>query len=309
MQAQLDRYRRKLHSRMPLLGPWIRRKAARNLINIGSPAAVQILTKRVAGEIDNDLRDLIVRSLEGQNNAGCIDEVCAVWELTRHPLLAQVITGHGWVASKTQSLLVLTALLVKKSDLLSIGGAWVVEPLLQATKDSDPLLAASALQTLKHLQSEESREAVCRRVMEDGDPTAREAALEAGYAPADPYWRLLYHFFIGSAEALGEGPASGEAFAKAYEMAPEKMRRRSAEVARNGKRLTWVDAVVGGTAQGRLGTMQAWEWEAVLDLLQKNYQADRLWQLGGAAPLPWGVEIVRIMRGWAWNPADERERS
>jgi hypothetical protein len=308
MQAQLETYVRRLYSRFPLLGRWIRRRAAQKLTAIGSPDAVQILTKRLTAPIDDDLRDTILQALRGQIDPRCIAAVCAVWEETRHPLLAKVLKERGWVADSPESLRVLSALLVSKSDLLTTTGAGVVEPLLKASNDADPSIATAAQQTLRKLQLEESRDALCRVVMEGDNAFAREAALAAGYTPADPLERVLYHFLVENWTKFEEESSSDQAFVKAYERAADGLRRRAAQIARQANKLAWVDAVVGGREKRRLGSMDAWEWEAVIDLLEKTYQADRLWDLAHNGPAPWAFKIVRAMQRWAWSPPAQPER-
>jgi hypothetical protein len=55
MNAQeLAKYRRWLHSRVPLLGGWLRRRAIKSLLRDGSPAAAAVLSEEMASGRLND---------------------------------------------------------------------------------------------------------------------------------------------------------------------------------------------------------------------------------------------------------------
>lgn len=153
-----------------------------DVVTEGRAEVVKPLLK-ACKDSDVEIAQKASRCIAKLKNAEAIDVVCAKWAAKREEWLTQVVEQGRYVAQKPVAVRVLSALKMGQLETIFEGGAEVVEPLLQACEDRDPNIAERARLTLRQLQKAEAREALCRLVIEHDLPTAREAALDARYAP------------------------------------------------------------------------------------------------------------------------------
>ena len=99
-------------------------------------------------------------------NQAAVDEFCRLWSETRSPLLETALVQAGYKARSPARVRLLVAL---KTARLSI--AEKVTPqglpfLLEATLDADETIRQNANHALTNLKDEETRDALCGRVIE-----------------------------------------------------------------------------------------------------------------------------------------------
>ena len=135
--AKLKQLEERLYSRIPLVGGSLRQPAAQVLARNSSPDAVRVLAKAITRSDDRQVLAIALDALRSVRNQQCIDEVCAVWAITRHNDLANLLIKKGWVASAPVEIKVLSALKAEKLEFVTEGGAEIVEPLLKAFSDAD----------------------------------------------------------------------------------------------------------------------------------------------------------------------------
>ena len=99
---QLERLRRRLYSRAPVLGAVIRRSAARKLADAPALNSVRILAQAVVDNPDSHVRSIGQQYLEKLTRQSHVDAVVLTWMDTRHPALENVILERGWVAAKPE---------------------------------------------------------------------------------------------------------------------------------------------------------------------------------------------------------------
>jgi HEAT repeat protein len=63
--AELRRWQSRLHNRLPLVGGWLRRRAAQVLARAGSPAALRLLAEALASLRDPGARQVALAALAG----------------------------------------------------------------------------------------------------------------------------------------------------------------------------------------------------------------------------------------------------
>src|SRR5262249_47654848 len=119
---------KRLYTRVPLIGTWLRRRAAKALAQDRSPEAVQALAEAVTRSDDARVCAIALETLRHLDAQPAIDAVCAVWTATRHAVLADVLTARTWVASAPLDIRVLTALKVQRRELTTPLGPEVVAP-------------------------------------------------------------------------------------------------------------------------------------------------------------------------------------
>lgn len=204
----LRKYGMWLRDETPLIGGWVRHRAIAALMKDGSPEAVHELVKAVNLSNGGKAQDEMLAALQLLTDQRGIDVVCEVWTSTRHAELAQLMMKHGWVASGPMELRVLSALKAGRLEIVAEGGTEVVEPLLQACKDSDVWIAQQARQCLAKLKNAEAINVVCARWVARREEWLTQAVEQGHYVAQKPVAvRVLSALKTGQLEAVSEGEA------------------------------------------------------------------------------------------------------
>jgi HEAT repeat protein len=301
------RLRRQLYSRMPLIGGWLRRRAARALERDGSPGAVWTLAEALARSDDERVRAIALDSIHNIDTEPQIDALCAAWAETRHPDLTALLTERGWVASAPEDVRVLSALKTKQLELLT-GSASVMEPLAQACEDADREIAGRARLALRQLE-EKAKEALCRLLIEHYYPIAQEIALAAGYVPRDEYQRALFFFVTEQWERYEALDFDRRLLRTAYDTADAALRQRVMEKLRKAGRTDFLVVVAGGDYRSRAAEMTPREADFLVQMLAANGEWAKLWPLVFDLPLIWSMRAVKILAQNGWKPGAEDERA
>ena len=305
---RLQRLNQQLGSRAPLLGRWLRRRAAQALAADGTPEAVRALAEALAGTGDERVRDIARQALEQITGQEHVDAACDVWAHRRHAELAALLSRHRWIASAPPQVRVLTALYAGQPDVVSKGGARVVRPLLEASADPDPSIAQRAAWCLPRLTRQSAREALCQVVIEEEHALAREAAIQGAYCPRDERQRALLYVLTAQWEPYDGLDFDQRLLRAAYQSAGPTLRGRIRERLRAAGRADLLGVVVGrDLAMAALLTPE--EAEFVVEMYTGNREWGKLWRLVFELPLSWGVRLVRSLGAKGWEPEAGDERA
>lgn len=304
----LQRLNRQLYSRAPLLGRWLRRRAAQALAADGTPEAVRALAEALSGNDDERVRDIAGQALEQLAGQEHVDAVCDVWAHRRHSALAALLSRHRWIASAPPQLRVLTALYVDQPDVVSSGGAQVVRPLLEASADPDSSIAQRAAWCLPRLTRQAAREALCRVVIEEEHAPAREAAIQGAYCPRDERQRALLYVLTEQWGPYERLDFDQRLLRAAYQAADPTLRGRIRERLRAAGRADLLGVVVGWDL-ARASVLTPEEAEFVVEMYTGSREWGKLWRLVFELPLSWGVRLVRSLGSNGWEPEAGDERS
>src|SRR5437868_6253465 len=88
---------RRLYSRLPLVGGWLRLRAVDKLARDDSPEAVRLLAEAVARSDDRRVCIEALEVLQEVERPRCVEAVCEVWTQTRNAYLEELLTVRGWV--------------------------------------------------------------------------------------------------------------------------------------------------------------------------------------------------------------------
>jgi hypothetical protein len=238
-----------------------------------------------------------------------IQIVCIRWAETRSPHLEVALLAGLWVALEPLGAYVLTALKTRQGDRLRELGPEGVEFLLRACTDPDPVIAAEARLTLRHLRSTDAQEAVCRLFLERDDPQARAAALEGGYLPHEEHQRALFLFLTEQWDRYQALDFDSRLLFAVHEAASADLRTRILEKLRTAGRTDFLTVLAGRDYRSRAGRMTAAEADVLVQMLASNREWDKLWSLLFELPLRSSVAIVRILARQDWQPQREDERA
>jgi len=299
---------RRLYNRLPLIGGLVRRRAARALAKERSVEATHILAEAVVRSDDPKVKLIALEALSRLDARPRIDAAVRVWVATRHPELAALLLEQGWIAQVPVHARVLSALKQGRLEVVTRGGAEVVEPLLLACQDADPGISGPARQALRQLEQPEAQDALCRAIIQQDVPAARQAALEAGFVPRDTVQRALYFFMTEQWTAYQALDFDQSLLRAAYEAAGPELRRRIMEKLRAAGRTDYLTVVAGRDYRARAGVMTTSETEFLVRMLADNREWSRLWALVTEVPLLWSARIVRMLVESRWQPDNQDER-
>jgi HEAT repeat protein len=306
--TRLEKYRRRLYSRIPLLGGWLRRRAARALAEDSSPAAVEALAWAVVRSRDEQVRGIALETLHRIANPAAVDAFCFVWAATHNPTLTALLLQYRWVAQAPVEVRVLSALQTQQPNLLTELGPEEVEPLIQACDHRDAVIAQQAALALRQLRQVETQEAVCQHVILTGHPAASAAALERNYLPRDDHQRALFLFLTEQWQRYEVLDFDHTLLQTAYEVADPALRRRLTEKLRAAGRTAYLTVLAGRDYRSRAALLSPDEADSLVHALAANREWDKLWVLVFELGLRWSTEIVRTLARNGWQPPKEDER-
>jgi len=276
--------------------------------NQADPSLAARLLAQTLGALPPELQQGLIAALGGIPPAGqTLDALWACWAETRQPALAALLSELARPAAQPTRLAVLSALFLGQTSGLPQNAA-LVEALLAACTDPDNRIAAAAAHLLQHLSAPAAQEEVCRWVMEHDDPQARQAALAAGYAPHSAPERALFFLLSGQWQRYETLDFDTRLLETVYAAGSESLRQQIASLARQRGWGGFVQAVSSGRARRRLGSLDEFEWEAVLVILGRERRWADLWKLSQSAPPAWSARLLRSLQEAGWLPADPDER-
>ncbi len=136
-----------------------------------------------------------------------LDILCVHWARTRGEFLGEVIRQAGYLAHNPLDVRVLTALKLNQPDQIDTTSVEIVGPLLQASRDADGGIAASADYLLRHALSGAALTEFCLRWSRTRDAFLEAILLESLLLPRQPPpLRLLCALKLGNLEIAQKCP-------------------------------------------------------------------------------------------------------
>jgi HEAT repeat protein len=250
-----------------------------------------------------------INRLKNQKTCQAIaDELCSQWFETRSPVLEEVMVSQRLVAQQPLNLRILSALKTKQPHLLAQTGAEIIAPLLRACDDADGTIAKQARLALQHLKNPESREAVCRLVIEQDIAIAREAAIAGKYTPRDERLRALFFFLTDQWEPYENFDFDYSLLRSIYDSSDAALRQRITEKLRAAGRTDFLTVVVGSDFRARAAMMTPDETRFLVQMFEDNREWAKLWALLFELPFAWGARIIAILARSGWTPDKDDEQ-
>jgi hypothetical protein len=242
-------------------------------------------------------------------NKSLLEALGAKWAEGRNPFLEEVVRRKNYLPKKPLETRVLVALKLGQWEQIAGGQTSVVEPLVKASQDRDSQIAGDARQALGQLQKAETRQELCRLVIEQDLPGVEEIVLQAGYLPAETPQRALFFFVTGQWERYESLDFDGRILRAAYETANPALRRRLAEKVRQAGRVAYLSAITGSDYRARAAQMTAEEAQMLVQILAANRDWPKLWPLVFELYPVWAIQAVRLLTEANWQPEREDEQA
>ena len=269
----------------------------------GGAAAVEPLIQAM---LDSDLEIVSnARNFAAQlTNPKAIDLICRRWTETRDPVLGNIISKAKYVAAQPFKVRLLSSL---KSGQLEccLQGVQFVEPLVRACDDKDKDVSENAKKALRQFVLPEMKEALCRIILERDVPHARQAALEAHYAPKDPAQKALFLLLTEQYESYEILDFDQGYLRSACQFGDRRLRSRVVEKARRAGRPEWIQAVTGSRQDRNLAEMSDEEWDTAYMVLGESGRWEEIYQLTLLAPPDWSVRLLSLLERANWKPREQ----
>ncbi|OPX76234.1 MAG: WD domain, G-beta repeat [Methanoregulaceae archaeon PtaB.Bin152] len=184
------------------------------------------------------------------------------------------------------------------------GDRRAVHALCRALAESPyPEVRRLARECLTSLVSHEAIDALCDRVIVDGDPCLTRIALEQGYRPRSREKQALFYFLSGQAEAWQElDPLeSHPLLTEALTGALPHVRARALAAARERGMVGLCCALA---RRPEAGGWSPEDWGAHLEGCRRESQWDEIYALLFLAPIERVVEAVQVLRLSGWKPPE-----
>ena len=307
----LDILKKRLHSRIPFVGIWLRRRTARTLAAMlqeeQNSDLVFLMAEALTGVRDKGLRKIIGDAFKALDSQACIDTVLSVWKDSRHRSLMALLLENHWIAADPLRLRALSALKNNAIDLLQQEPPESIEFIAEACNDSDKDIARNAVQFLEQLQRGSHKDALCRAICEHDFPTAFDISLRSGYLPGDPAQRAQYLFMTEQWDAYEALDFDYSLLRTAHRLASANLRRRMAEKLRSTGRTEFLTVMAGADYYSRAGDMSETEIEVMVHMLSEQKEWGRLWKVTSELPFVWALRIVRSLKDADWQPGKTDE--
>jgi hypothetical protein len=299
-REELERWRRALRFRFPLLGRFIRSGAMAELEGRrDDPDVVPILVEAL-GVADPKVMNRAGAALRALREQRAIDALCELWADSREDRLATIITERGYVASQPLAVQVLSAL--KCGARLALERADLVPPLVAALTDRDDVIRSRASGTLEGLPPGLARDALCNAAIQDPAGPAARICVENGMRPSDHERACLFLFVTRQLDAYFQEDFEFQNLRLQYERADAAVRAQVMEVVRSGDR----------RCAGFIGTRKALaecsevEIKLAIESWLRHTDWPRLFRGFLELPLKFGLPVLAQLRRAGWQP-DEPE--
>jgi hypothetical protein len=310
-KTRIRKLARRLNSRLPLVGGWLRRRAARQLgqaAEAGWAPAAEHLAEAVVHHADPDVRQIAEESLDHVDRPPCIGAVAAVWKKSRNATLRQLILQHEWLADEPPDVRMWNALLIGRLQPVTQGGTGIVPSLIQACDDDESEIAQRARDCVRRLSRQKTVDALCEAIIEDDHPVARQLAIEAGHAPSQPHRQALFYFLTGQWERYEDLDFDQRLLGTVYESADPRLRRRITAQLRASGRIDLLPLVTGGDRLTRVSRMTRTEADLLIEMLSQHGQWEKLWRLVLEFPLAHSARALGVLADANWRPERHDER-
>jgi WD40 repeat protein len=221
--------------------------------------------------------------------------------------LQQILLQSGYVAQTPSAVRILSALKTGRTALLEFLPADSIDALVKAAQDPDDQIAREARSALLKLRDPETQDALCRLVVEKGDPQAELAAIQARYEPKDPGERALFYFITGQWQKYEALDFDRGLLSALYANASSGLRKRLLASLQRAGRTDFLSVVAGGNFHSRAALLGDEETEILIGMLASNQEWSRLWNLALDLPFRWSVRILQILKSSSWQPEAAEE--
>lgn len=183
-KSEVEKYARRLHSRLPLIGGMLRRSACRRLAEDGSAAAVPHLVQALDSD-DEQICQIAEEALRSLTAFRAVDALCALWVNSRDGRLGDIVRECRYVATQPVTVRVLSAL--QAGQLEQAGtSAEGVPVLVDALTDDDGEIAERAGSALRSLTQQAAVDALCALWAKSRDNQLGDVVRECRYVAERP---------------------------------------------------------------------------------------------------------------------------
>ncbi|MBI3800389.1 MAG: HEAT repeat domain-containing protein [Deltaproteobacteria bacterium] len=299
-RRQLERSKKRLENRWPLVGTWMRRSAVRQLAEDSSAEAVPLLVEALR-DSDEQVRATADTALRNLKKRDAIDALCALWVTQRTAVLRAIIRERGYIASQPAKVRVLLSLLINRPAT----DAEAVPLLVEALADVDEQVRAAADTALRNLTERDAIDTLCYMAIREPRGVVATICIETGKRPSDHEDACLLLFVTRQLDAYFQEDFEFQELRRAYDRATDEVKAHAMEVVRTGDR----------RCQGFFGRRKPLsectvsEIRLAIESMLRHRDWPHLFQALQKMPLKYGFPLLEEFRKSGWEPEQADQKS
>ena len=297
---------RRLQSRAPLLGGWLRRSACRRLAEDSSAATVPHLVAALESS-DVVLREAAESALRSLRNPEAVDALCAAWAKGRDERLGRIVAECRYVARRPVKVRLQSAFKAGKTFRLSAQATGSLPLVIELLADPDSQVAKGAAGSLGKIEDPVAVDALCDLAIADPDGPAAAVVKEKDYQPQSVSRRCLLFVLIGELDRYFDLDFEFQHLRAEYRAGDEALKRRIGEVVRRSGDARLLGLFREVRRQKLAAELTEAEAAVVLDVHARNRQWPEIFALLFHIPLSSAVAALDVLAQSGWRPEKETE--
>jgi len=240
-------------------------------------------------------------------NRETIEYICSQWAKKRETVYEQIILQAGYFSNESAEMKVLTALKIKRLDLIPLNEQEILEALLKYYDDQDPIIRQEAQKILHNLTETRAKERLADAVIEKDDPIAKKVMNVANYLPETESKQALFYFLTDQWEEYLKIDPQREILEQIYGESNYLTKERIRQKISKSKQIALLDIVTGTSTNSHLRNLNDQEWKWLLDFLIAEKAAEHIWYYTQIAPLNWSRQFLLTLESIPWETADKKK--
>lgn len=304
-EQDLAKYAGQLDSKIPLLGPRLRREACRKLAEDSSPGAIPYLVQALRSD-DQEVHSTANAALRALKDAAAVDALCALWAKGRNEQLGRIVAECGYVAGKPVELRVLSALKANRPEVAGESDA-AVRPLVDAQGHQDQEIAQCAKTALRRLTNAAAIDALCELAIADPAGVVAVLVKEVGYQPQTVGRRCVLFLLTGQVERCLDLDPEFLHLRAEYLAGDEGLRRRISKLVRGSGDSRLMGLFRESRRRKLASELTEQETSTIIDEYARNRRWPEIFALLFQIPLVNARAAFDLLGSSGWRPESPTE--
>lgn len=268
-------------------------------------AGTEVVSPLITALSDNDpeiaaAAAICIRNLKNQE---AIDQICALWNSSRNPVLAEIIQHAGYVARQPIELRTLCLLKTGKIDLAASSPAHAIQYILAAADDLDQEIRSNAISALHSLKLPEAQAELCKIAALQEHQLAKSICLERNYQPVLVEDQALYLFLTDQFEVYDAIDFDYRILSTYYATTSENIRKKISQKIQTSGKIQYLSILTGQEGFRRAEILSNDEFEVTFRSLVAAEDWPQLWKWAHEFPLAIAIRAVQQLASVQWQPS------
>lgn len=303
---QIEKLEKSLNNNMPLFGGSIRRKACRQLADMKTPEAIDLLIQALNSE-DSETNEIAKTALSNLAEPIIIDYFCSVWVKTQSQLLGEIIKQCSYVAKEPANVRALSALKcgkieqAKDKDAIST----VVGCIISDNKD----ISANAVITLNTLTHNDAIDTLLDMNIEKNVINLDGIINNKDYKHSIPGRRALIYILTKQFEKYFEFDYGFLYFKPEYKASSKVLKDRIDKIIKESSDTRLLSFLREERRQKTISDLTEQKLSILIDVYARKKQWNKIFHSLHCIPIKTVIKGLGILQNSKWQPEYENEKN